>query len=358
MTASARSAKLLTEAATHAVATPVRAGTFSIDVGDDALTGWHWHELHQLEYALEGVAEVETETARYLLPPQQAIWIPAEVEHSSTLRRVRSVSVFFDPAMDLAAGDRVRVLAAAPVIREMIRYGLRWPISRTSSDEVADSFFVALANLVVDWLDHETPLRLPTAGDPLVAAAMAYSNDHLDQLSMRDVCAAVGASERSLRRAFFADTGMSWRRYVHESRLLRAMTLLPEDDRNILDVALSVGFQSAAAFTRAFSCYRGETPSAYRQRIRREEVVVLPVRRRPPRQHRRHGHPAAVAPAGRSDGRGVRQGVGVPVAECRLVGAGWGQSLAERAVMAGWGAAMMVGSRVGRVVLWVEEAGW
>jgi mannose-6-phosphate isomerase-like protein (cupin superfamily) len=59
----------------------------------ETITGWHTHALHQLEYAFEGVAEVETATARYLLPPQQAVWIPAGVEHCTTLTRVRTASI-------------------------------------------------------------------------------------------------------------------------------------------------------------------------------------------------------------------------------------------------------------------------
>ena len=41
-----------------------RAGTYSMNLGDEVVTGWHSHDLHQLVYALEGAAEVETETAR------------------------------------------------------------------------------------------------------------------------------------------------------------------------------------------------------------------------------------------------------------------------------------------------------
>jgi AraC-like DNA-binding protein len=276
---SARTAKSLTEAANirHDGVDEARvaAGTFSLEVGDDVVTGWHSHDLHQLEYAFEGVAVVETASARYLLPPQQAVWIPAGVEHNSTLRRVKAVSVFFHPTNGMPAGDRVRVLAAAPVIREMIRYAQRWPISRTVSDAMADAFFAALEYLVVDWLDHETPLCLPTARDPLVAAAMEHTNEHLADVTFPQVCAAVGTSERSLRRAFVAATGMSWRRYVLESRLLEGMARLADDRANVLSIALAVGFQSVSAFTRAFARYTGETPTAYRRRIRDGQAATL-----------------------------------------------------------------------------------
>ena len=272
MAVSARTVNSLTEAANarhESVADArVRAGTYALELGDDIVTGWHSHEFHQLEYAFEGVAEVETETARYLLPPRQAVWIPAGVEHCSTLTHVKAVSVFFDPAMVLHAGDRVRILAAAPVLREMIRYARRWPISRTAPDPVADAFFAALALLVAEWLDDETPLCLPTTSDPLVAAAIAYTDQHLADATLHDVCSAVGASERSLRRAFVNATGMSWRQYLQESRLLKSMALLAEGDQSTLTIAMSVGFESASAFTRAFHRYAGETPKSYRRRTR------------------------------------------------------------------------------------------
>jgi AraC-like DNA-binding protein len=247
---------------------PVRAGSFVYD-GGDLVTGWHHHDLHQLEYALEGTAEVETEASHHLLPPQQAIWIPAGLAHNTTLRGVRSVSVFFEPSMVAGVDDRARVLAAAPVIREMIGYARRWPIDRPESDPTADAFFDALALLARDWLEHEAPLHLPTSTDPVVRDVMAYSREHLGGVTIGDACAAVGISERSLRRRFAATTGMTWRQYVLESRLLRAISLLTEPGRTVLAVATDVGFDSVSAFTRAFARYAGETPSAYRRRVRR-----------------------------------------------------------------------------------------
>jgi AraC-like DNA-binding protein len=245
-----------------------RAGTYSMSLGDEVVTGWHSHDLHQLVYALEGVAEVETDTARYLLPPQQAMWIPAGIEHCTTLTRANVMTVVFDPAMGLPAGDRVRVLAAAPVVREMIRYAHRWPFSRTSSDPLADSFFDVLGRLVIEWFEHETPLCLPTTSDPLVAAAMDFTNEHLADVSLGEVCAAVGTSERSLRRAFVAAAGIPWSRYLQESQLLKAMALLAEQGQSVLSISLTVGFGSVSSFNRAFRRFTGETPIAYRQRTR------------------------------------------------------------------------------------------
>ena len=45
-------------------------------------------------------------------------------------------------------GDRARILAVSPLIREMMIYALRWPIDRPHGDGVSDGFFRTLADLV------------------------------------------------------------------------------------------------------------------------------------------------------------------------------------------------------------------
>ena len=100
--------------------------------GEGLITGWHSHEVHQIEYAIGGVVEVETASAHYLLPPQQAAWIPAGLEHQATMApNVRTIAVMFDAQMIPTGGDRARILAVSPVIREMMIYALRWPIDRS-----------------------------------------------------------------------------------------------------------------------------------------------------------------------------------------------------------------------------------
>ncbi len=244
----------------------VAAGTYHYE-GDDVVTGWHHHDLHQIEYALEGVAEVETEAGRYLLPPAQAIWIPAGLAHNTTLRRVRSVAVFFDRNAITEFGDRARVLAASTLLREMLTYAIRWPIGRRESDPEADTFFAALRVVTVDALGHEAPLWLPTSSDPLVHAAMEETRAHLDS-ELGAVCAAIGCSPRTLRRRFQDTTGWTWQDYRRAARVIAAMLQLATRYTTVARAAVDSGFESVTSFTRAFTRATGETPSAYRARAR------------------------------------------------------------------------------------------
>ena len=243
-------------------------GSLMYDGGEQLVTGRHFHDVHEIEYACRGMVEVETEAGHYLLPPHQAAWIPAGLGHKTTLRAgVQTLAVLFAPSLVPTAGDRVRIIAVSALLREMMLYSQRWPVSRTESGAEADSFFQALGHVVAEALDDEMPLNLPVPADPVVAEATDYTRAHLDHVTVSDVTRAVGVSERTLRRIFHAHLGMSWRSYLLRARVLRSMAMLAQSDRTVLEVSIAVGFDDVGAFARSFARHCGETPSAYKRRV-------------------------------------------------------------------------------------------
>ena len=245
------------------------AGGSHLYEGDEQLvTGWHFHDVHEIEYACRGVVEVKTKAGHYLLPPHQAAWIPAGLQHQTTLiAGAQTLAVLFEPRLVPAAGDRVRIIAVSALLREMMLYSVRWPITRTEPRVEADSFFQTLGHVVAEALDDEKPLSLPISADPVITAATDYTRAHLGYVTVSDVTRAVGVSERTLRRVFNAHLGMSWRSYLLRARVLRSMALLAQPDRSILEVSIAVGFDDVGAFARSFARHCGETPSAYKRRI-------------------------------------------------------------------------------------------
>lgn len=227
---------------------------------------WHKHDLHQLLYAFEGSVQIESEQARFLVPPQLAAFIPAGVVHCTRIQGRRSGSVFLPPASITSSEPRIRILRASPLMREMITEAMRWPIDQRE-DPAGRTYFKAFAMLCREWIESEAPFHLPTTEDPRLRKAMDYTQSHLAASKCSDVCRAAGLSERSLRRRFVELAGMSWGEYRHRSRLLKAATLLESRRRLVTDIAATVGFQSVSAFSRAFRELMGESPRAYRDRI-------------------------------------------------------------------------------------------
>jgi AraC-like DNA-binding protein len=240
----------------------ITAGTF-VYHDADLETGWHHHDLHQLQYALEGVAEVETPDVRCLLPPRQALWIPAGHPHLTVLHSVHSIALYLDPATLPDRDDRARVIAVSPLLREMLHHATRWAIGRRATDVTADTFFASLAGVVLECLDDEVPLSLPTTTEGLVRNIMDSTRADLGA-SSREIARRVGISERTLRRRFAAVTGMTWSEYVTDCRILAAIPLVVADTLSITQVAHRVGYGNAGTFTRAFRAHTGQTPSRYR----------------------------------------------------------------------------------------------
>jgi AraC-like DNA-binding protein/quercetin dioxygenase-like cupin family protein len=244
---------------------PVLAGTHSW-AGAHLVTPWHVHDLHELICPFSGSLRLRVDYAELFLEPGQAAWIPAGAEHQAVMRQARTVSVFLSSELVTAPGEQVRLVGLTSLEREMASYVARWPIDRSSSDPLADSFFGTLSMLSPQWIAARDPLCLPVSSDPLVQDVMRRTQDAVATARLAEVCRAVGISERSLRRRFLREAGMTWREYLQRCRLLSAAEMLADGQKTVLRIAHDVGFSSVSAFTRRFTQFAGETPSAYRLR--------------------------------------------------------------------------------------------
>jgi AraC-like DNA-binding protein len=226
---------------------------------------WHYHDMHKLLYAFEGAIEVESTRGRNLIPRQLAAWIPASVPHCTSIHGVRWVAVFFTRAMVPDSEQRVRTVTVSPLMREMMREAMRWPLT-AQEYPLRAAFFAAMAQLCAEWITHEANLFLPTSNDQRVQRALDYTNQRKD-LKLLDICSKAGISVRSLRRHLKDETGMTWELYRQRSRLLEAVSLLSETDESIGEIAARCGFESPSGFTKVFRQEVGETPRAYRHRV-------------------------------------------------------------------------------------------
>lgn len=76
-----------------------------------------------------------------------------------------------------------------------------------------------------------------------------------------------GTSVRSLQR-LLGQQGYSYREVVGEARKARALSLLRETDRPILEIAMLLGYEDHASFTKAFNRWMGCAPSEFRDLFR------------------------------------------------------------------------------------------
>lgn len=228
----------------------------------------HAHDKHQLLYAQRGSLELLADGGRWLLPPERAAWIGAGVPHAVRFRSSAALrTVYFDRAVSLAPDVTCSVFAVTPLAREMILHAMQWGPERRSASAAEEAFFRALAALASEWTSDPLPFRLPLAKSPELGRAMERILETMaDGPTIEAVARFAGLSPRTLARRFEAEAETSFRAFLQRARLMRATELLSKEGARVTDVALEVGFESPAAFTRAFNAFVGEAPKDYRKR--------------------------------------------------------------------------------------------
>jgi AraC-like DNA-binding protein len=100
-----------------------------------------------------------------------------------------------------------------------------------------------------------------------VEKALKFLREHFsEEIYARDLARVAGVSESRLKAIFQDVLGMPWSRYLQGYRIHRAAALLSEPGHNILEVALSVGFESLSHFNATFRSVMGVAPSVYAKR--------------------------------------------------------------------------------------------
>ncbi len=240
------------------------APCFGLAVDVSAMdSGWHAHARHQLLYAARGSMQLWVDDAQWLLPPGRAAWIPARLRHRVEARALRLRTVYLHPRRVHGAPRRAGVFGASVLAREMILHAMRWGPD-DAPDRASRAFFGALASLCVEWAAGSASFRLPVAQSPALHRAMQWTLEHVTgRPTVEQAARAAGLSTRSLARRFAEETGTTWRRFLHDARMLEAMRRLGEPDVRVGDVAMALGFGSQAAFTHAFTAFTGESPRRF-----------------------------------------------------------------------------------------------
>jgi transcriptional regulator GlxA family with amidase domain len=86
-----------------------------------------------------------------------------------------------------------------------------------------------------------------------------------EQITLADLAAAAGMSRMYFASQFRAATGMRPHDYVLQKRIERAQDLLRTTSEPLVEIALSVGFQTQAHFTTIFKKIAGNTPLRWRR---------------------------------------------------------------------------------------------
>lgn len=219
---------------------------------------WHTHVDHQLAWAANGVLTVRTAGSAWVLPPQRALWIPAGVRHETLSAGAATMrSAYVRPDRCPISWAEPTPVSASPLLSELIGYledrGL--PADRRARAEAV------LIDLLRPVAMTTVDVRWP-ADDRARQVADRLSESPADDRTLAEWGHDFGASERTLARAFLAETGVSFGRWRTMLRMQTALTELAAGEP-VAVVARRVGYDSDSAFVQAFRRETGVTPGAY-----------------------------------------------------------------------------------------------
>ncbi|MFT6557267.1 AraC family transcriptional regulator [Sneathiella sp.] len=228
----------------------------------------HHHKWGQLAYTAKGVALVQTEQGRWLVPPGHAVWIPAEKTHSIN---INAAAKFFVLHIDADKTENMPpdccVLEVSPLLASLISHAEGFPAKY--EPETPESRIMAV---ILDQMQSAktAPLLLPLpTDDRLVKLVSILMNDPADTRDLQDLSRSIGTSARNLTRLFKKETGMTFGKWRQQRRIMAAIELLAED-RTVTEVALDMGYESVSAFISVFKQIIGVTPSRYFKNVTNE----------------------------------------------------------------------------------------
>lgn len=117
-------------------------------------------------------------------------------------------------------------------------------------------------------------------------AALLMEEDCLAASKISDLAAALGITDRHLRRVFQAEYGVSPVQYLQTQRLLLAKSLLTDTHLSVTDVALAAGFGSIRRFNALFKTHYRLAPNRLRSPdpapAENKDAITLSLGYRPP----------------------------------------------------------------------------
>lgn len=214
----------------------------------------------QLLFAASGLMTVHTDGARWLVPPNRAVWAPSGIHHRIvTEGRVQIRSLYLSADVVAEPGP-CRAVDVGPFVRELVLYLVdRAPLW---IDDAADSRLIGVVADQIAMLS-DTPLHLPMPSDPRSSqVAQELLDDCADQRTVDELARAVSTSRRTLERLFAAETGMSIGRWRTQARIIESVRLLAQGS-SVTRAAVEVGYSTPSAFGAAFRAVLGTSPRRY-----------------------------------------------------------------------------------------------
>jgi AraC-like DNA-binding protein len=233
----------------------------SRSIAIDSVVSKHSHRWGQFVYAHSGVLAVSTPFNRYIVPPEQGVWLIPEIEHVVTaISDVQLTSFYFD----LSLLDQLPIDCCVLQVNDFLKVLIK-EANHIKSDYQWDSTDGRLLQLILDRLTlaPNKICKLPYPRDlRLLNLLSEIQASPENKNTLHEWGIIVGASARTLSRLFKKETGLNyseWRQRLNIQIAISQLSL----GKSITSTSLHLGYESPSSFIHMFKTKTGKTPSFY-----------------------------------------------------------------------------------------------
>jgi AraC-like DNA-binding protein len=175
------------------------------------------------------------------------------------------------PSFILMKADEARTLALHNTVQALAsEMAEQAPGSEVVATRLAEVLFIQVLRAHIASEPERSKRNkgwLRAVFDPQMGTALSVIHDRVNTpWTVESLAAEAGMSRSAFAARFKELLGQTPLEYVTEWRMQKAMHLLEQRDKKLIDVARSVGYESDAAFSKAFKRVVGANPGEYLKR--------------------------------------------------------------------------------------------
>jgi AraC-like DNA-binding protein len=172
------------------------------------------------------------------------------------------------PRFILIKADQARTLALHSTIQALaLEMAEQAPGSEVVANRLAEVLFIQILRAHFASGPERNRGWLRAIFDRQIGTALSAIHDRVNTpWTVESLAAAAGMSRSAFAARFKELLGQTPLEYVTEWRMQKAIQFLEQRDKKLVDVARSVGYESDAAFSKAFKRVVGVNPSEYLKR--------------------------------------------------------------------------------------------
>ncbi|MFC0184290.1 AraC-type DNA-binding protein [Pseudarcicella hirudinis] len=228
----------------------------------------HKHKKGQLTYVEGGMAFFYSREKSYFLPSRHFVWVPPGMEHYFELRYpasvVRSIYFNFEGIEENDFYFKMGIYPVNNLLWEMILFTEKWK-GDIGKDSQAYHFLITLKNILPEISQHPLPIAVPTTENERLRPVLIFIHRNISEnLTISNVAARFGFSDRNLSRMFRADLDISFFQYLKLLRIVKAMEMLLQTKQTVSEIAYATGYDSISAFSNTFFQLTGRRPTDFR----------------------------------------------------------------------------------------------